>query len=93
MLKTVSGESPGKETTHIKSSKSKQCWSAFATSVVSSTLNLTQKGTLVIRHSTWRCWKGLLMPWGASEESSGENAHRFFTTRRRQILRFECRSL
>jgi hypothetical protein len=56
-------------------------------------LNLFRSGPLLIRHSTCRCWRGLLMLWGANEESCGEVAHWFFaTTTRRHILRFECRS-
>jgi hypothetical protein len=53
-------------------------------------LNLYLKGPLLIRHSMWRCWKGLLMPWGASKESSGQIAYWFFTTTmQRHVLRFE----
>jgi hypothetical protein len=43
--------------------------------VVSSNLNLYLKGTLLIRHSTWRWRWGLLMPWGASGESCVEITH------------------
>jgi hypothetical protein len=50
-------------------------------------LNLYLKGPLLIRHYMWNCWKGLLMPWGASEESFGEITHWFFTTTSWHILR------
>jgi hypothetical protein len=56
-LQRVDGESHVKEATDVRSPRSEQCWSAFSTSGVSSTLNLCPKGPLLIIHSTWKCWK------------------------------------
>jgi hypothetical protein len=42
-------------------------------------LNLFPKGPPLIGHSTWWCWKGLLMSRGTSEESYWEIAHSLFT--------------
>jgi hypothetical protein len=59
---------PGQRNHRCRSPWSKQCWYTFLTLGVSSTFNLYTKGP-VIRHSTWKRWKGLLMSWGTSEES------------------------
>jgi hypothetical protein len=52
-----------KEAMDVKSPKSKQCWSAFQMSGLSSTLNLYPKGTLVYQSFYVQVLKGLLMPW------------------------------
>jgi hypothetical protein len=80
MLKTVYGESPDQISHGCESPRSKQCWSAFSMSGISSTLNLYPKGPLWIRYSVWRYWKGLVRPWSTNKDSCGEIGHWFFTT-------------
>jgi hypothetical protein len=60
ILKTVYGEFPGQRIHRRRSPRSKQCWSAFSTSEVSSSLNLYLKGPLLIRNSMWRWLKRLV---------------------------------
>jgi hypothetical protein len=54
---TVDGESPGPRSHRGYKSKIEAMLVCFSDIRVSCTLNVYPKGPLLIRHSTWRCWK------------------------------------